>query len=167
MKGKNLLYCSFLLLISLVNAKGQENIPIINQQIVGYTEKVIGKSIGRGECWDLADYVLTATDAEFDKSSNKTLYIFGELYDPDQESILPGDIIQFQDVEVKEKEGNIIYTSNYKHHTAIVYQVLNKKRIKLAHQNTSFSARTVGVNVLNLEDVSKGRMFFYHPIPKQ
>lgn len=166
MKGKLLICGYFLLLTSSFDSKGQNNIPYINQRVIEYTEKVIGESIGSGECWDLADYVLTAAEAKFDKSSSKTLYIFGKLYDPDEESILPGDIIQFQDVQVKQKEGNIIYTSNYTHHTAIVYQVLNKNTLKLAHQNTSFSARNVGVNELNLEDVRKGKMFFYHPISK-
>ena len=166
MKEPLLFSCYFLLMISSYHLKGQDNIPYINQQVIGYTEKVIGESVGSGECWDLADYVLTAVNAKFDKSSKKSIYIFGALYNPENEPILPGDIIQFQDVQVKQKEGNIIYTSNYKHHTAVVYQVVNKNTVILAHQNTSFSGRNVGINELNLEDVSKGKMFFYHPISK-
>lgn len=167
-KVKRLLltYCFSIFLLSSFFLIKKENIPKINQQIIEYTEKVIGKSVGRGECWDLADYVLTAVDAKFDKSSAQNIYVFGELYNPKEEPILPGDIIQFKDVQVKQKDGNIIYTSNYKHHTAIVYQIINSNTIKLAHQNTSFSGRIVGINSLNLKDVSKGKMYFYHPIPK-
>jgi hypothetical protein len=159
---KNLLIISFLTMS--VPLLGQENIPQVNKKIIEYTKSVIGTQVGRGECWDLADQALTASNARFDKTSKKTLYIFGEEYNPSKKKILPGDIIQFKNVVVKYQKGNMIMTENFGHHTAIVYEVLNEHQVKLAHQNTGFSGKKVGVSELDLEDVKKGKMTFFRPI---
>jgi len=140
-------------------------IPEVNQKIVSYVNTVIGQKVGRGECWDLADAALMESNAVFDKSSRKTIYEFGKEYNPKKASILPGDIIQFENVTVKYEKGNGIYTENYGHHTAIVNRVINKDEIELAHQNTSFSGKKVGLSTLRLNSVQKGKMKFYHPIP--
>jgi hypothetical protein len=153
-----------LLSISSLDASAQEKLPIINQRIIQYVQGVVGKQVGRGECWDLADEALTKSGARFDKSSEKTLYIFGEEYNPQKQIILPGDIIQFQKVVVKYQEGNMIMTESFTHHTAIVYEVNNNHQIRLAHQNTSRTGKKVGISTLNLENVQKGKMFFYRPI---
>ncbi len=153
-----------LLSISSQDAPAQEKLPIINQRIIQYVQGVVGKQVGRGECWDLADEALTKSGARFDKSSEKTLYIFGEEYNPQKQIILPGDIIQFQKVVVKYQEGNMIMTESFAHHTAIVYEVNNNHQIRLAHQNTSRTGKKVGISALNLENIQKGKMFFYRPI---
>ena len=62
------------------------------------------------------------------------------------------------------EKGNTIVTENYGHHTAIVYNVMTKDHIELAHQNTSFSGKKVVVSTLRLNNVQKGKMIFYHPI---
>lgn len=140
-------------------------VPEVNKKVVKYVKTVIGETVGRGECWDLADHALTFAGAEFDKSSRKTIYIFGELYNPEKETIFPGDLIQFEGVTVTYSRGNMTFTENYKHHTAIVYQINADRSLKLAHQNTSFGGRKVELSDLNLKNVQKGKMYFYHPIP--
>lgn len=144
----------------------QSSLPVINERIIHYVEKVIGKQVNRGECWDLADEALTKSGARFDKSSEKTLYIFGKQYNPQKEKILPGDIIQFEKVVVKYQEGNMIMTESFAHHTAIVYEVISSGEIKLAHQNTSRTGKKVGISALQLENVKKGKMFFYRPLAR-
>ena len=144
--------------------KAQESIPDINKKILSYVETVIGTTVGQGECWDLADQALTSAGARFDKTSQKTIYIYGQMYNPEQDEILPGDLIQFENVTVSYKDGNMILTENYKHHTAIVYRINNDKSLKLAHQNTGFAGRKVALSDLNLDHIKKGDMYFYHPV---
>ncbi len=162
---KTVLCILSLILWSAVNA--QENIPPLNEAIVKYAGSVIGKQVGRGECWDLADEALVSNQAQFDKRTKKTLYIFGREYKPGKEPIYPGDIIQFKNVVVSYRKGNMIMKEEYGHHTAIVYDVLGAGHLKLAHQNTGFSGKKVGLSEFRLEDVKKGKMQFYRPIPEQ
>jgi len=165
---KYLIYIRYLLvwLAFVTNnpATAQESLPDINDRVVNYVGTVIGTTVGRGECWDLADQALTHVGARFDKSSRNTIYIFGEKYNPHKDTILPGDIIQFEDVHVSYRDGNIIFNENYKHHTAIVYRINSDQSLQLAHQNTSFGGRKVALSDLNLDSVQKGKLYFYHPV---
>ncbi|MGD9329398.1 MAG: hypothetical protein PVH48_10560 [Cyclobacteriaceae bacterium] len=157
----------FLILACLpLSSISQNDIPDVNNKVISYVRTVIGSTVGRGECWDLADQALTFADAQFDKTSRSTIYTFGKLYDPEKENILPGDIIQFENVTVKYKDGNMIFTENYKHHTAIVYDVKENGSLELAHQNTSFGGRKVALSKFNSDNVKKGKLLFYHPIPE-
>ena len=142
-----------------------ETVPEINEKVIEYVKDVLGETVGRGECWDLADHALTYAGAQFDKSSKKTIYIFGKLYNPSKETIFPGDLIQFEGVTVSYKKGNMTYTENYKHHTAIVYKINPDRSLNLAHQNTSFGGRKVELSNLDLKNIKKGKLYFYHPIP--
>ncbi len=143
----------------------QDPLPTVNKSILDYVKSVMGKQVGRGECWDLADQALHYAHAKFDKSSEKTLYIFGRSYKPETEKIMPGDIIQFYNVEIRYQEGNMILTEKLAHHTAIVFKVENDLDITLAHQNTSYTGRKVGISKINLNNIRKGKLYFYRPIP--
>jgi hypothetical protein len=156
---------NFFLLIFYFPAFTQHELPATNQRIIKYINEVIGDRVGRGECWDLADEALKRSHAKFDKSSEKSLYIFGREYNPGKENIIPGDIIQFKNVVVKYRKGNAIMTETMSHHTAIVYEVLNERKIMLAHQNTSRMGKKVGISQLDLDSIQKGKLFFYRPIP--
>jgi len=162
MKYKISLILIFIILLYPVAA--QDRIPPVNRSILEYVNTVIGEQVGRGECWDLADEALKKAHAKFDRSSEKTLYIFGRRYSPSKEKILPGDIIQFYNVVVRYQKANMIITENLTHHTAIVYAVNNDNEITLAHQNTNYTGKKVGLSKLNLEHVQKGKLYFYHPI---
>jgi len=144
----------------------QSQLPDTNIKVIQFVESVIGISVGRGECWDLADQALTSAGAQFDKTSKSTIYLFGERYNPEKDTILPGDIIQFENVTVTYQDGNMIFTENYSHHTAIVYLINEDGSLKLAHQNTSFGGRKVALSDFKLVNVKKGKLYFYHPIPE-
>ena len=161
------LVISILFLVSLSPAgKSQTDIPEVNSKVISYVKTVIGSTVGRGECWDLADQALTFANAQFDKTSKSTIYTFGKLYNPEKDKVLPGDIIQFENVVVSYKDGNMIFTENYKHHTAIVYDIKKNGSFQLAHQNTSFGGRKVALSEFNSDNVKKGKLLFYHPIPE-
>ena len=142
----------------------QPEIPDVNSRVLTYVNTVIGSTVGRGECWDLADQALTFANAKFDKTSPETIYVFGKKYNPEKEKVLPGDIIQFKDVMLSYKDGNMIFTENYKHHTAIVFHIKENGAFELAHQNTSFGGRKVALSDFNPGNIKKGKLIFYHPI---
>lgn len=138
-----------------------QDLPVLNQKIVDYVTSVIGKKVDRGECWDLANRALTDNNAEWDGQ-----YKYGKRIDPKKDEVMPGDIIQFENVKVVYKKGNTTTTEMMPHHTAIVYKVIAPGVYELAHQNTGFSGRKVGLSEFNLEHMVKGRIYFYRPIPK-
>ena len=142
------------------------NIPDTNKKILEFVDNVIGKKVGRGECWDLAAAALDYSDAYFDRSSQKTIYVFGKKVNPKREKIYPGDIIQIENVKIEYTKGNTIYTETMSHHTAIIYEVIEKDIFQIAHQNTSFSGRKVGLSQFRMSDIKNGTVTFYRPYVK-
>ncbi|TNE52669.1 MAG: hypothetical protein EP338_14345 [Bacteroidetes bacterium] len=136
----------------------REKLPELNQQVLKYVDQQIGKKVGRGECWDLAQEALDGISAKWDGNLK-----FGRLINPKREAILPGDIIQFEKVRVKFQDGNFEITENYQHHTAIVYEVEGKTQLQIAQQNTSYSGKKVAVSPLDLKNIDRGKIFIYRP----
>ena len=166
LQPKSLLSLKFsLLTIGLVFfmllSKAQDSIPYLNKQIIEYVKTTIGKKVDRGECWDLANQALTRINADWDLE-----YKYGKLLNPKEDMIYPGDLIQFEGVKVKYKKGNTTYTESMEHHTAIVYRVIQRGIYELAHQNTGFSGRKVGLSILDISTITKGKMKIYRPIKK-
>ena len=151
----------FLTLIFIIPATSQEEIPAINQKIVEYVKSTIGTKVNRGECWDLASEALKRNDCLWDWE-----YGYGEKYNPKNEVVYPGDLIQFENVVLEYRKGNMNVTETMGHHTAVVYRVIDqeKKIFELAHQNTKFSGKKVGLSEFNLNNVTKGEIVFYHPV---
>ena len=141
----------------------KSNIPDLNIKVIEYVDSVKGKKVARGECWDLAAAALDYADAYLDRSSQQSLYVFGKELNPKNDKIFPGDIIQIENVKIEYSKGNMIYTENMIHHTAIIYEVMGKGSFSIAHQNTSFSGKKVGISDLNLNDIKKGEIIFYRP----
>ncbi len=136
-----------------------QDLPELNQQILTFVEANIGQQVQRGECWDLVAVPLKAYGAKWDLA-----YEYGRHYDPKNETVLKGDIIQFENVKLEYKEGNMTYTEVMDHHTAVVYEVINNETFKIAHQNNGFSGRKVGISELDLTTVKKGELLFYRPV---
>lgn len=145
-----------------INSKGQEKLPELNKKIIEYVKTTIGTQVGRGECWDLAYEALTRHEAMWDWK-----YEYGRLFDPHKEDVFPGDLIQLENVVLKYKKGRVLITETMKHHTAIVFKIIDQKKkiFEIAHQNTDFSGRKVGLNEFNLNHVISGKVMFYRPVP--
>jgi hypothetical protein len=160
MKIRSIFIASLLILFSF-QIWAQKGTPELNKKIIKYVNSVIGKQVDRGECWDLANQALNQNNAKWNGE-----YVYGKPIDPEKDEVFPGDIIQFEKVKVKYTKGNTITTETMGHHTAIVYKVYKKGKYQLAHQNTGFSGRKVGLSDLELENVIKGKMKFYRPQSK-
>ncbi|HQV51642.1 MAG: hypothetical protein IPI00_08165 [Flavobacteriales bacterium] len=133
-------------------------IPELNQRIVTFVLGHEGKKVGRGECWDLAAEALNSGGATWDGS-----YVFGDIVDWRKEEILPGDIVQFANVEVEFRSRNMITRERYMKHTAVVVAVAGKGLFTIAHQNVEPVGKKVAMSKLYMADVRGGKLTFYRP----
>lgn len=155
------IFLSLILFFSCISIFSADSIPNSNAIIVNYVKTVIGKKIDRGECWDLAYEALTLIHAKWDGK-----FKYGRLLNPDKDTIYPGDIIQFKKVVVEYKSSNGLETTRQtmNQHTAIVFKVNGIGDYDIAHQNTNFSGRKVGISKLVLKNIKKGKIYIYRPI---
>jgi len=140
-------------------APAGDSIPELNRMIVEIVAQQIGKTVDRGECWDLAALVLNDTGASWDHE-----YIFGRKLDPASDTLFPGDLIQFEGVKIRYKRGNATYTETMAHHTAVIYQVKEQGVFVIAHQNNGVSGRKVGLTDLELKTIIQGKFMIYRPV---
>jgi hypothetical protein len=133
----------------------------LNGKIIEYVDKVMGTTVGRGECWDLAQEALDQNLADWTRPVR-----FGRPLNPARDEIKAGDIIQFRSVKITEHPtgGVTRYESlGSPDHTAIVYKVLGKKQYTVAHQNVRGN-RNVITGEINLSKISGGKFWIYRPV---
>lgn len=135
-----------------------DTVPDLNKQIVAFVKSSLNKKIGRGECWDLAAQALNKTGADWDKN-----YVFGKEIAYKTECVYPGDIIQFEGVEIEYKKKDVFYREQLEHHTAIIYQVKDRGKFVVAEQNTNTLGKKVGLNDLELNTILKGSFKIFRP----
>lgn len=155
---KTLKILTFVMSLLLANAATAQT-PAANQTIVTYITSVIGTKVDRGECWDLAHRALELVGAQWDHQ-----YKYGKEVNWEKDSIYAGDIIHFSNVTIKTVDDKGSITQSYPQHTALVYEVLGKGVYRIAHQNTGFSGKKVGVSMLDLHDKTGGKVRIYRPI---
>ena len=149
----------FLFITPISFSQNCDSIPEINKKIVKLANKKIGKKVYRGECWDLAKYLLDETNAKWDKFE-----VYGKLINWKKECIKPGDIIQFEKIKLEWEDGNNTYNEEMRHHTAVVQKVISEDLILVVHQNTAEHGRKVGSSKLRLDAIKKGKLYIYRPI---
>lgn len=132
--------------------RAQDTLPELNQKIVHYVEEKKGKKVGRGECWDLAAQILNQENAKWNHQ-----FVFGTKINPDDSTVLPGDIIQFKGV----KTSTGISASQ---HTAIIYKINPDGKFIIAEQNAN-GKRKVMFNEFDRKTIIKGKIFIYRPVP--
>jgi hypothetical protein len=136
-----------------------DTVPELNKQVIAFVKSTLGKKIGKGECWDLAAQALNTVHAQWDKN-----YIFGKEINVASECIYPGDIIQFEGVELEYEKKGVFYKEDLAHHTAIIYEVKDKQSFVLAEQNTDNYGRKVGLNSFELKNIRKGKYKIFRPV---
>jgi hypothetical protein len=127
----------------------------LNDKIIEYVSSVMGTTVGRGECWDLAQEALDRNLADWSRPTN-----FGRLRNPEIDEIKPGDIIQFRSLKITERlPGGVTkwLTLGAPDHTAVVYKVQGRKRYSVAHQNVGGMRRVITADV-DLTKVTGGHI---------
>ncbi len=130
-----------------------QELPAVNKAIVAFCEKNKEKKVGKGECWDLAKEALDEAGAKWTSPSG-----FGKALKK-KEVVLPGDIIQFENVKIVYPDKS---SSSLPHHTAIVIQVLSPGRYIIAEQNAN-GKRLVTFSEIDLNYVKKGKYIIFRP----
>ena len=126
----------------------------LQREVVNFAADNIGKKIGRGECWDLADQALRAAGAEPPRG-----YTFGTRVPLNE--IQPGDILQFTTARFDEPGyWTIMGEPN---HTAVVHAV-GDTRAFILQQNFD-GKRHVTTFDLNLDNLTSGTLEAFRPVP--
>jgi len=153
------LISAFFLSSAFTNQKNCGEIPPINKLIVTFVKANVGKKVGRGECWDLAAQALNQSGALWDGA-----YAFGKRLDLNRDCVFPGDIIQFENVQVQYTKQNAVYRETMDHHTAVVFSVDENKNMILAEQNTSDGGKRVRLSEFIPGNVRTGNVYVYRPV---
>ena len=128
----------------------------VQREVINFAADNIGKKIGRGECWDLADQALRAAGAEPPKG-----YSFGDRIPLNE--IQPGDILQFTSARFDDPGyWTIMGTPN---HTAVVHAV-GDTRAFILQQNFD-GKRYVTTYDLNLNNQTSGQIEAFRPVPRE
>jgi hypothetical protein len=156
----------------------EPKIPDLNRAILQFCADNLGKKVGDGECATLAlrgcDKAGAKRPSDLPKPKPPLMnddYVWGRLLEP-KEEVLPGDIIQFRDVEIKVVSPRLTYSYTYPHHTAIVAEVKGKQKFTIYQQNiggpdkTEEQTRTVQKAPLDLGAKVKGTVWIYRPLAK-
>lgn len=139
------------------------NIPL-NSKILAYAKARLGKKIGRGECWDLAEAALDKYNSDWDGALG-----FGQVLNPNIDTIKTGDILQFRSVKLVSTKttdkGTYTRTEwlGAPDHTAVVYEVIGKNHYKLIHQNIG-NKRYLLITEIDLNNKVSGSVKYYRPI---
>ena len=133
---------------------------LLGEPVAAFAEAAVGTRVGRGECWDLAQYALNEAGARWDG-----FYAFGEKLDTTKVPVQRGDVVQFEGVVVERRTGSTLTQESMGHHTAIVLSVGASGRYTLAHQNFGRGGRKVSRYELVMADVTRGGIMFFRPLP--
>lgn len=133
----------------------------LNNEVLAFVTRVMGTTVGRGECWDLIQQALDMNRADWTRPTS-----FGLPLNPETDKIKAGDIIQFRSVKITEHlPGGVTRweTLGAPDHTAIIYKILGKNRYTLAHQNIG-GKRSVMTSDVNLAKATGGKYWIYRPV---
>ena len=165
-------------------AQAADNSPklsALNQKILAFCKKSMGKKIGDGQCADLAYTALLQSGAEspddFKDNPRPGDYVWGDLVyghkievgkhmeTGERKAVRPGDIIQMRDVIIEHEEESEDYitkeTIDADHHTAIVAQVSKDGMIYDVIEQNANEVPTVTTGKLRLQDMKAGYILVY------
>ena len=136
----------------------------INARVVQYAQDNMGRKVGSGECFDLADQALRAAEAksaaDFGRVTPTADYIWGQAVTRAQTR--PGDILQFRNYSetvvttISYADGSgetLTETHSRPHHTAIVRTSHSHGRLTVFEQNVA-NVRRVVTNDLHFQTLN-------------
>jgi hypothetical protein len=152
----------------------------LGQRVASFCYGHLGKTVGRGECTDLADQALAWAGAQprsWDASNDDFVwgtlackwenkrYELGPSGRASNIVLHPGDVIQLRDVKFYHQYAGGYANQEYPHHTAVVEEVSEDgNTCKVFEQNIN-GKRFVMENTYSLAELASGWLRFYRPIP--
>jgi len=120
-------------------------------KIVSFCKQNLGKQVGNGECWTLADEAFKASGAKRPEGESR---VWGRLVDFAKEPLEPGDIVEFRAAQISG------YGTTGPNHTAVVVKGGRRGQCTVAEQNWS-GVKKVRETQLNLRDTVSGEVMAY------
>jgi hypothetical protein len=178
MKRHRLLVLTTVFLLA-ADAPKEAETPELNKKVVTFARERLGEKVGDGECAILAVQALRHAGAQGLAFAEDGSYVWGKLVrtvTPGANltgEVLPGDILQFRDAVLAGRVGDSTFEASYPHHTSIVEAVkADGKVVELLHQNfgevraKDGDRRKVQRTTLSFEDLKKGSVKIYRPVPR-
>jgi hypothetical protein len=123
----------------------------INQKVLLWANGKVGRNVGAGECWDLANAALGAagagTSSDFGPTGDDDDYVWGDPI-ADLKDVIPGDILQYRDyamhtetrTEVSfDDESGTVFTQfadiGHAHHTSLIARNAGNGDLTVLEQN--------------------------------
>ena len=153
----------------------------LGTQIVQFAQNRLGRRVGDGECFALADQALRGAGAksaaDFGSVSAEADYVWGTAVS--LTNVQPGDIVQFRDYQYtrREDDDDGAWRENSEsrpHHTAIVVSNDGNGQLTLIEQNAPpgsaarriqmpFSSDTTRRGATSVRVTVTGQVWFYRP----
>jgi hypothetical protein len=138
------------------------SLPRLNRRVVGWARSWLGRRVGNGKCWTLADRALARAGAQRPGKGGMPLYAFGRPV-PSGQRILPGDVVQFERASfARRRPDGGISRRSIRHHTAIVYRVRGPV-LTLLEQNVGGKRHVRLGRTIDLRDYQRGLVAVYRP----
>ncbi|QTN33351.1 CHAP domain-containing protein [Akkermansiaceae bacterium] len=122
-------------------------------QIVAFCKANLGRQVGNGECWTLANEAFKATGAERPKGQGR---VWGKPVDFGKEPLEPGDIVEFEAAQITG------YGTTGPNHTAVVVKGGRRGQCTVAEQNWG-GVKKVRETPLDLGKLVSGKVMAYRP----
>ena len=122
-------------------------------KVVSFCKANMGKQVGNGECWTLADEAFKACGLGRPGGQSR---VWGRLVEFDKEPIEPGDIVEFLAAEISG------YGTTGPNHTAVVVKGGRRGQCTVAEQNWG-GVKKVRETNLNLKELVSGEVMVYRP----
>ena len=132
--------------------EGSELLPGTNFRIVAFIREKMGRKVGDGQCWALANEAFKAVGAKRPGTGQR---VWGRVVDPEKEEIFPGDIIEIE-------RGP---EARWPHHTAVFYEWIDDDQFVVAEQNWNrrLYITTRKFRVSKALQSTKEKYIFYRP----
>lgn len=121
-------------------------------KLVAFCKDRLGKKVGNGECWTLADEAFKACGL---KRPDGEVRVWGRLLDLKEEEIEAGDIVEFRSARFSDG------TRTGPEHTAVVVKGGRRERATIAEQN--WGEKTVREAPFDAGALLEGEVMVYRP----
>jgi hypothetical protein len=160
-------------------------LPALNQRIMEFCQKSMGRKVGDGECADLAYKAMLASGAEspdyYKDDPKPGDYVWGDLVygrkiqgrdqleKGERLDVKPGDIIQMRDLIIEHEEVTDEYVSreviDADHHTAIVSGLSDDGLTYDVIEQNANEVPTVTTGKLRIGEMKRGYILVYRAVP--
>lgn len=120
------------------------------QKIAQFAQKTLGKKVGNGECWTLADDAYKAAGV---KRPGEGSRVWGRELNWDEEKVRPGDILELESAQFSNGGRSAA------NHTAVIIGCKRKGVITVYHQN--WGVKKVTTQEFDLKSMTSGKAKIY------